>query len=214
MTFAYLPPRLTEYQERATALKETWLSYAASYVIREAWSRKGCRLPNVSNRIKPELNAYSEQWLKLYEICGRLNMLPEDERENMPRAWDLLRLLLYEYRQDAFATYMRVEKDEPYSKREEVAKLRSLADDLSDDVNPIDPTTKPYKYRLMNNCIRVANFSDVFRERFWTPYIRSIRNWARMIDNSPNILAIYTSDDGKTLTQRQGRSNGRSKTSS
>ena len=207
--FVCLPPRLTEFQRRAIAYQEFLFSYAAPYIIRNAWGKGMCKMPKVDNRKKPELNTYSEQWLKLHNICiWCRDLLSEDELQDIPRASDFLRLIIREHRQNLMtrcgASHNNQGDEETISKKAHVAELRAIADALSKGENPCDPKTEPQKSRLMNICLSRVDRAEVFRKNFWTPYLGSIRNWARMIEESSNILATGVSADGRIVHQRRG----------
>jgi hypothetical protein len=203
--FVYLPPDLTEFQLRAIAIEETFLSYAAPYIIQKAWGKGMCNMPKIDNRRKPELNTYSEQWLKLYHICIQCrDGLSDSELRDIPRAWDLLRLLVHEHRQNTLASCESSENNRSASKSEIVAELRAIADVLSDGNIPFDPQVQPWKYKLMEICLNLADRAEVFRKNLWVPYLASIRNWAAMMDSSSNIVAIGISADGKIMRQRRG----------
>lgn len=203
--FAYLPSNLNNYQMRRIAHQETLLSYSAPYIIRESWGKKLCSLPRVNNRIKPELNAYADQWLKIYNLCVKCrDLLTNAELEEIPRAWDWLRIIVHEYRK-IFLNYLcspEAEKDS--SKVETSSSLCQYAEALSNSINPCDPEVEIYKYRLMEICIQIADKADVFRKELWLPYLRSIRNWANVVKSSSNVLAVSCSGNGRLKHQKQG----------
>ena len=203
--FAYLPNNLNDYQMRRIAHEETLLSYAAPYIIRGAWGKKLCSFPRVDNRIRPEFNAYSEQWLKIYNLCVKCrDLLTNTELEKLPRAWDWLRLIVHEHRKIFFDFLCSSEARQNISKVETASELRQYASALADGVNPCDPEAEPHRHRLMQVCIGIADKADVFRKELWNPYLSSVRNWANVAENSTNVLAVSCSDSGEVKRQRQG----------
>ena len=83
----------------------------------------------------------------------------------------------------------------PTPKRDIQQSLQQNTQSFSDGLNPIDPIFEPHRYRLMESAVSRLS-SDVFEEKYWQPFIKSLRKYERSIR--------YGLKQGKTKTSSAG----------
>lgn len=88
-------------------------------------------------------------------------------------------------------------------KKAQVLYLRRLIAVLENDENPFDVKVMPCLHHLIECSIDLAKRSDLFRKKYWRPYIRSLKAWATQMDLNPR--GYYQEQFGRVV-QREGRS--------
>ncbi|MUG98743.1 hypothetical protein F7734_43210 [Scytonema sp. UIC 10036] len=205
-SFILLPNTLNDFQEQRLLQLEFCLSYASVYIIRESWGKNLCSLPKVDNQIKSVLNAWSEPWLQLSNLCIKCrDFLSDAELQQMPRSWDWLDAIAQEHRQSVLKFITSEEVLVSTSKDEEAKAIRDFADFLEDGgANAGSSFEQPQTYRLYSIATNLADKADTFRSDYWQQYISSLRQWAATIKKNSHIIAIHC-DRGKTKRERRGR---------
>ncbi|MBW4607131.1 MAG: hypothetical protein KME22_07880 [Hassallia sp. WJT32-NPBG1] len=211
--FCYLPENLETFVLSGISHEEMLLRFTACYIIRESWGKKLCSLPKVNNTSIPILKTYANQWLSIYNLCVKCrDLLRDEELVNIPRAWDLLRMIIHEHRYE-FLNFCNSQKTTPeiIPKSGYVGGRRRYAQDLSEYKNPCNKKTEPHMYRLTEVCIQLAERADVFKRDFWLPYIASIKSWANLVERDSNIVVVGCSATGGIVRQRQGTNKKKAK---
>lgn len=88
-------------------------------------------------------------------------------------------------------------------KKAGVLHLRRLIAVLENDENPFDLEVMPCLHHLIECSLALAKKSDLFRKKYWRPYIRSLKAWATQMDLNPR--GCYQAQFGR-IVQREGRS--------
>ena len=80
--------------------------------------------------------------------------------------------------------------------RKEIAQLR-------DRENPCDANTSPHTYKLVESAIRIAERSDIFRKKHYSPLIKAYTAWARELRE--NSTFEYLSVESEKLVAKRGK---------
>ena len=77
---------------------------------------------------------------------------------------------------------------------------------LKEDKNPFNPEDQPHMHHLIECSLNLAKRSDVFRKKYWVPYVRALTACATQVDHNPNgyyqvLTARLTPKMGKTFLQ-------------
>ncbi|MGB3642554.1 MAG: hypothetical protein WBA39_33980 [Rivularia sp. (in: cyanobacteria)] len=80
--------------------------------------------------------------------------------------------------------------------RGEISQLRSYK-------NPYDSSTSPHTYRLLESAIRIAERSDIFRKKHYSPLIKAYAAWARELRENPTFE--YWLVEGEKLVAKRGK---------
>lgn len=88
-------------------------------------------------------------------------------------------------------------------KKARVLHLRRLIAVLENDKNPFDAEVMPCLHHLIECSLALEKKSDLFRKKYWLPYIRSLKAWATQMDLNPR--GYYQAQFGR-IVQREGRS--------
>ncbi|NJM20813.1 MAG: hypothetical protein HC874_24995 [Richelia sp. SL_2_1] len=181
--FAEIPRGLSKPQIKRLSQYEFELAYTASYIIRETWSKELCSLPNCDNRIKPYLNAQSEVWLKIANLCMKCrDLLPKPDLNKFPRSWDWFDEIVNESRSNFFLGLVNGQDgDDIEQKKDYIELIRETAKKLQDGNNPIDPYTEPEMFKLFEIALEIP--VGHFQTEYWKPYISSLRKWAGALNN-------------------------------
>jgi hypothetical protein len=202
--FAVLPNELSEFVLHRVAHTEFMFGYAAAYIIRETWGRNICDLPPVDNKLKPNLNAWSERWFRTAQLCLYCrDQLSEPELRRFLRSWDWLDAITGDYRR-AFLVGVYSKGGESISKERGANDIRNHAIALEQGINPVDKTSEPSLHRLVEISLKLV-IGDKFRKNLWQPYIESLRNWANTVDDSPFVIAVHQAPSGKTAREYRGK---------
>ncbi|NJL81158.1 MAG: hypothetical protein HC836_34340 [Richelia sp. RM2_1_2] len=180
--YAEIPRGLSKPQMQRLSQYEFELAYTASYIIRENWSKELCSLPKCDNRIKPFLNAQSEPWLKIANLCMKCrDLLPKPDLNKFPRSWDWFDAIVNESRSNFFLGIINGQNmDGIEQKKDYIEAIRKTANKLEEGLNPIDPDTHPENFKLFDIALEIP--IGGFKTKYWKPYISSLRFWADNLD--------------------------------
>ncbi len=85
-----------------------------------------------------------------------------------------------------------------------VDRNRLLVKELSNYENPIDSTVQPHLHKLIEIAQETAQANDVWRRKFWSPFIKTNRALLRDIERNPAWQQVYGSGDGVYVSTGPG----------
>lgn len=180
--FIQLPKDLDDLRLKRISQHEFEMSYIAAYIIRKSWSPQLCRLPKWDNKVKSYLDAESEVWLRIANLCMKCrDLLPQSDLKRFPRSWDWFDAIVKENRSRVLFDMMREKTDDVSTKKEYIAGIRATAKALESGNNPINSSIHPEEFKLFSIALKIPPGS--FMDDYLKPYIFSLRNWADALDN-------------------------------
>lgn len=88
-----------------------------------------------------------------------------------------------------------------------IDRNRLLVKELSNYENPVNSAIQPHLHKLIEIAQETAeaNDNDIWRKKYWTPFIRTNRALLRDIERNPVWQQVYGSGDGVYVSMGQGR---------
>ncbi|MEM6751475.1 MAG: hypothetical protein AAF630_00640 [Cyanobacteria bacterium P01_C01_bin.38] len=183
--FIELPKDLDDLRLKRISQYEFEMSYTAAYIIRKSWSPQLCRLPKWDNKMKSFLDAESEVWLRIANLCMKCrDLLPQSDLKRFPRSWDWFDAIVSESRSRFLFDMMREKTEDISTKKDYTTGIRVTAKALENGDNPFDSSIHPEEFKLFTIASNIPPGN--FKNHYLKPYISSLRNWADAIDHCSN----------------------------
>ena len=174
----------------------------AHYLHQKRWDSKHKFPFRLTKEQRKALEAFGNYWDQRIELCVgcHANNSPHSRYYDNAAHW--ARQIVYEVKEAGLSATLAGEV-----KRGKINFVKALRCEVRDLEGGQNPEEQKFinSFRLYEDALLLRDSSDVFRKRYWSPYIHAFRQWIRSLETNSEWNSCWI--EGSVLKEQIGKGN-------